>query len=159
MQKLSKIVFVVFLLFLATSGYLFYKVNYVSAQVPGLHFPCDKTDDNEFNSLRPYQASPCGPYPKQALFCSNKLVVFENFQLEGEKECLKLRRKQTGSFDCSLSYDVEEHDINITLDESELPIMGNTQDDFDDAQKVNEYASWYLNGVIDKKENPEATDE
>lgn len=126
--------------------------------VPGLLFPCDKTDDNEFHSLRPYQASPCGPYPKQALFCSNKLVIFENFKMD--KECKGQRRKcENCDWDCSLSYQVEEHNLNITLDESELPIMGNTQDEFDDAQKVNEYASWYLSGVVDKRENENATDD
>jgi hypothetical protein len=158
MRNLSKFVFVVFSLFLATFGYLFYKVNNISAQTPGLHFPCDDTSDNEFNSLRPYQASPCGPYPKQALFCSNKLVIFESFQLKSE-----CSGQKTGCTDCkwtcNLNYQVEPHNLNITLDESELPIMGNTQDEFDDAQKVNEYASWYLSGVNDKRENENATDD
>ncbi len=159
MRNLSKFVFVVFSLFLATFGYLFYKVNNISAQTPSLHFPCDETSDNEFNSLRPYQASPCGPYPKQALFCSNKLVVFETFKFGRESACWDQRKRKTGSFDCTLDYHVEPHDLNITLDESELPIMGNTQDQFDDAQKVNEYASWYLSGVNDKRENENATDD
>ena len=126
--------------------------------VPGLLFPCSETSDNEFHSLRPYQASPCGGAP-QALFCSNKLVIFENFQFKSHPTCRKLRRKQTGDFDCPVNYHVKAHDLNITLDESELPILGNTQDEFDDATKLNEYASWYLNGVIDKRENENATND
>lgn len=159
MRNLSKFVFVLFSLCVITSGYLFYKIDNISAQVPGLLFPCDKTSDNEFNSLRPYQASPCGPYPKQALFCSNKLVIFENFQLKGECAGQKTGCEPECDWTCNLDYHVEPHNLNITLDESELPIMGNTQDEFDDAQKVNEYASWYLSGVIDKRENENATND
>lgn len=124
------------------------QTKYVKAQnepIPGLWIPCSETRENEFHTLRPYQASNCGDYPTQALFCSNKLVIFENFQLSSE--CRDQRNWTTGSFDCEVDVYVEPHDLNITLEDSELPIMGNTQDELDDATKLNEYASWYLSGV------------
>ncbi|NTV78804.1 MAG: hypothetical protein HGA25_06645 [Clostridiales bacterium] len=60
------------------------------------------------------------------------------------------------------------HDLLVELDNSMFPIMGNTEevknsqnseDQYDDATKVNEYASWYLSGVNNKKEYGESTDE
>ncbi len=51
---------------------------------------------------------------------------------------------------------------------SMLPILGNTEqvtnnqggsEEFDDATKVNEYASWYLSGVNNKAEYGENTDD
>lgn len=156
MQRLSKLIIFLFLSVI----YFSLNFNFVHAQapIPELLLSCSQTRPNEFHSLRPYQASPCGDAPK-AKFCSNKLVIFETFDLSKEKACLDQRKKVTGSFDCDVNFHVDAHDLNITLDQSEFPIMGNTEDDFDDAQKVNEYASWYLNGVIDKRENEDATDE
>ncbi len=159
MKNLSKLsYFLLFFLFFALliAHYLL-NTTIAKAQVPGLKFPCDQTDENEFNTLRPYQASPCSDGPK-ALFCSNKLVIFENFQLK--EEC---RSQKTGcpncDWTCNLNYQVEPHNLNITLDESELPIMGNTQDDFDNATKLNEYASWYLSGIDSTGSTGETTDD
>lgn len=154
MQKLSKSVVFLFFVVLFSIYHLSFDIFPAQAQVPELLLKCSETRPNEFHSLRPYQAAPCGGSP-QAKFCSNKLVIFENFQLRDH--CSK-----TGCYECDFAcnpnYFVEPHNLNITLDESEFPIMGNTQDDFDDAQKLNEYASWYLSGVIDKKENKNPTD-
>src|SRR4030042_6090790 len=57
--------------------------------------------------------------------------------------------------------------ISMTFDNAELPIMGNTQDvnklrspydasegEFTHTAKVNEYVSWYLNGVTGRAEYP-----
>jgi hypothetical protein len=161
MKFLSKFTYLllIFSFFSLFITYYLLHTTVVRAQVPGLLIPCDETRENEFHTLRPYQASPCGQYPPQALFCSNKLIIFENFQLNKEHVCLELRRKQTGNFDCPVNYQVEEHDLNITLDESELPIMGNTEDEFDDATKLNEYASWYLSGVNRVGSTGETTDD
>ncbi|MFZ3301494.1 MAG: hypothetical protein WA152_02125 [Microgenomates group bacterium] len=154
MQRLSK--FVVFLFIFIS--YYSSSVSIIKSQepIPELLLSCSETRDNEFHSLRPYQASPCGGTPPPALFCSNKLIIFEDFDMESE-----CRPQKQGCEDCkwtcNLNYKVEPHNLNITLDQSEFPILGNTEDNFDDAQKVNEYASWYLNGVIDKRENEEPT--
>ncbi len=155
MQRLSKFLFVFTLL---AACYLLHTAN-VNAQVPEINLACSETDGPEFHSLRPYQAAPCGEAPV-ARFCSNKLVVFEDFNMRGA--CESQRHKETGSWTCEVPGDkgyIAPHNLNITLNESDFPIMGNTEDEFDDATKMNEYASWYLSGVIDKKENEEATDE
>lgn len=152
MQKLSKIV----VLLIVCAIFFLFQPTSIKSQVPELLLSCSETSDDEFHSLRPYQAAPCGGAPPPALFCSNKLVIFETFDLA--YKCQSYREFETGTRICELSHQVEAHNLNITLDESEFPIIGNTQDDFDDAQKVNEYASWYLNGVIDKRENENPTD-
>lgn len=41
---------------------------------------------------------------------------------------------------------------NFNLTSVELPFSGNTEDELDDATKVNGYLSWYLNGTIDQSE-------
>src|SRR3989344_251998 len=46
-------------------------------------FPCNETSDNEFHSLRPYQASPCNPDAEDlALFCGNDLVLLDPIVIE-----------------------------------------------------------------------------
>lgn len=161
MKNLSK--FSLLLSFLLISASLF--TNDINAQVPGINLSCGKTGDPEFNSLRPYQAAPCGDAPK-ARYCSNRLVFFESFDVAGKGDCDE--RGYEGSFTCDPDFQVEPHDLFVELDDSQFPIMGNTEDVknvdnvedlIDDATKVNEYASWYLSGVNDKAENKEATDE
>lgn len=119
-----------------------------------------------FNSLRPYQASPCGSTVK-ALFCSNDLNFIEDFQEAGKGDCQK--RHQEGEFDCNPNDNIPPHNLYVDLSDAMFPIMGNTelvknnvntQDQIDDATKVNEYVSWYLNGVENRAEygNSENTD-
>jgi len=158
MQRLSKFLFVLmFVVSLHTTYYLLL-ITDVMAQdaIPQIGLSCTQTRDNEFHSTRPYQAATCGEAPL-ARFCSNKLVIFEDFDVTDK--CWNQREFRTGNWTCELEKHVDKHDLNITLDESEFPIMGNTEDEFDDATKLNEYASWYLSGVIDKKENTEPTDD
>lgn len=135
---------------------LYFLPTKVNAQVPQIHLACTETADNEFHSLRPYQAAPCGDAPK-ARFCSNRLVIFEDFNVTGKNDCKA--KGYPGNFTCHPNFQVQPHNLKINLDESEFPILGNTEDTMDDAQKVNEYASWYLNGVVDKKENKDTTDD
>jgi len=56
-------------------------------------------------------------------------------------------------------------DILIDLSGADLPILGNTENvvninkssdnsDFEDAEKTNEYVSWYLNGTTGRAEYP-----
>jgi hypothetical protein len=49
--------------------------------IPKPRVPCDpsQTENPEFHSLRPYQASPCGNEGNMALFCGNKIVITEDF--------------------------------------------------------------------------------
>ena len=144
----------------------------VTAQVPPPRVPCDPNavEDPEFNSLRPYQASPCGGDGKIGYFCGNKIII-------KEEKTEKISRTDRGEA-CQGVYNFSEQGeldweniknfINrspkeywIDISETEFPIAGNTEqvtnsqtdnDVFDDATKVNEYASWYLNGVINRAE-------
>lgn len=127
---------------------------------PG-RIPCpsvnlDKENPN-FNSSRPYQASPCGGEVK-ALYCSNDLIFTESFEFA---HWLCQPKGVTGTWTCNTNWHVDPHDLFVDLADSMFPILGNTEqvknsqtkdDTFDDATKVNEYASWYLTGVVNKAE-------
>lgn len=161
MNKLSKLTLFLFINISLT----IFAASRTNAQVPQINLSCAKTDTPEFHSLRPYQAAACGDAPK-ARYCSNRLVFFEDFDVAGKGDCKP--RGYEGNFTCHPDFQVEPHDLEIDLDDSQFPILGNTedvknyennQDLIDDATKVNEYASWYLNGVNDKAENEEATDD
>lgn len=179
MQRLSKFVFFLFIFSFLSSSILFLQVknNKVLADLevpegkvedpdpfPELKYPCDSPGlDPEFHSLRPYQAAYCGGAPL-ARFCSNELVFIETFDLANEGDCQPKRK--TGSFTCNPAFHVDKHDLYIELSGSELPILGNTEqvtnsqggtEEFDDAQKLNEYASWYLSGVNSRAEYGEPT--
>ncbi len=132
---------------------------------PKIGFPCDDTENPEFHSLRPYQGAICGDANK-ASFCSNELKFIESFDMEGKGDCKK--RGFEGTFDCNPNFKVKEHNLYVELTDSMFPILGNTEqvtnsqggtEQFDDAQKVNEYVSWYLSGVNNKAEYGENTDE
>jgi hypothetical protein len=113
--------------------------------VPPPYVPCDKTAYPEFHSLRPYQASPCNPKIEEiALFCGNSLII-----------------KDTVYGHCGHNEIPRDLDFAWSVDDAYLPIMGNTEqvtnyqgqpDKFDDPTKVNEYVSWYLNGITGRAE-------
>ncbi|MBL7036898.1 hypothetical protein ISR94_03645 [Candidatus Microgenomates bacterium] len=124
----------------------------VSAQIPSPKIPCEGEESPEFNSLRPYQASPCGDSSK-TYFCGNNIIIYEEVQ-ETVYDCsiTELNVNKT----IKKTYEIEMSDL-------ELPILGNTEltknssnniDQIDDAQKMNEYLSWYLNGVNERAEYP-----
>ncbi|HET7098625.1 MAG TPA: hypothetical protein VFI61_00085 [Patescibacteria group bacterium] len=173
MQKFSKFIFFLFIvlsIFTISYSLLAYSANAQATPEPAntegafpkLHLKCTETRPVEFQSLRPYQAAPCGDAPK-AIFCSNKLKFIEDIDVT--KFCH--RQGSAGTFICDgFSVHINPHDLFVTLDQSQFPIMGNTEDvinhanqtdSIDDATKVNEYVSWYLNGVIDKAENKDST--
>ena len=178
MTNLSKLVFLLFALAL-TSFFLILTQTTIYAELsppkgkvedpdpfPKLKYPCDSPGlEREFHSLRPYQAAPCAG-AALAKFCSNDLIFIEEFQMARQGECQP--KLETGSFPCDPEYHINEHDLYIELSGSELPILGNTEqvknsqggtEEFDDAQKVNEYASWYLSGVNSRAEYGEPTDD
>ncbi len=119
---------------------------------PG-RIPCieDQAEDPNFNSSRPYQASPCGDAPK-AYMCGNTLQVIETTR--------PITAPQgTESLDVNIT--MERKSYIATLTGAYFPIAGNTQltknsqsatDQIDDAQKMDEFLSWYLTGATDKAE-------
>lgn len=130
----------------------------VNAQVPEPYVPCSKIENPEFQSKRPYQASPCNQSVSEvALYCGNTLILSDeiNRHVGDFSDCSE---KKNGKLECSAS----EHKtvpVSINFSNAEFPIMGNTElvmnsqqpksykDELTDADKVNEYVSWYLSGV------------
>jgi hypothetical protein len=138
---------------------------YAQDAVPKPIVPCDESSvrDPEFNSDRPYQASPCGDAPK-TWWCGNTVVI--NL---GSYSC---EPKNIGDASCTYKNPDNgiQQKIDVDLSDVELPILGNTQDvinsrsageTVDDAAKVNEYVSWYLGGLNNRAEYGESknTDE
>lgn len=141
------------LLFLSLGFLFFADVIFAQTPIPELYFPCDKAADPEYHSLRPYQAAPCGDANK-ALFCGNTLIFAESYK--NFPECIKDAPDKDGDFLCKTNKTVPKHQLAVDLQQGELPILGNTQlvknsqtnkEELDDATKMNEYLSWYLNGV------------
>lgn len=132
----------------------------VRAQVPNPPVGCSEIDSPEFHSLRPYQKSPCNSQTSDlASFCGNNLTLKETVEktyVPGDPNCELVDDK----IKCTYKISVNKT-ITIDLSNASLPIMGNTElvtnyegkaDQLTDAQKVNEYVSWYLNGVTNKAE-------
>lgn len=161
MSKLSK----TFRVILSFTALLFVSFSFFAGKiyadakpVPQLHLPCDKTKDPEFHSDRPYQAAPCGDADK-ALFCSNSLQFVETFK--NFPECNSQAPGGEGKFLCNVNRYIPDHTLIVNLADAQLPIMGNTElvknsqssaESLDDATKVSDYASWYLNGTLNKAE-------
>jgi hypothetical protein len=157
MPSNSKFYFFIFLFFSALcSIYFALRPSVALAQIPPAPVSCGSTINPEFHSLRPYQASPCqstmGPFAK---FCGNNLTLHDTIRetYNGNSEgCITTT---DGKIRCSYSEQVSKP-LVIDLSGANLPIMGNTEEvknsqnseeTLDDAQKVNNYVSWYLNGV------------
>lgn len=164
-MNLPKTISFIFFCLLFASGVL--AVKGARAQIPPPYVDCDDTDSPEFHSLRPYQASPCGeppgakPKSDLALFCGNTLVVSDSVTLNRNQatSCVSL---PDGNVRCEFGIN-RSRNITIDLRDADLPIMGNTElvvnsqsqsEELDDAEKVNEYLSWYLNGVTGRAEYP-----
>lgn len=153
-------------------GNLKFGVGIVHAQVPSnTKISCENTDPDEFHSLRPYQANTecTSQTAKEATFCGNSLTLKETITKTypgGGGNCTTKGNKVY----CTYNASVPSHSISIDLGSAELPFMGNTEDvvnyknttdtpTLTDADKMNDYVSWYLGGVTNKKEYPEKTDE
>lgn len=162
MQKLSKFNCFLFVLFSLFTIYysLFTASTGAQDAFPELRYPCDGDGlSPEFHSLRPYQAAFCGDANK-ALYCSNDLKFVETF--DNFPECENQAPDVDGEdFICDVNRPIGPHTLIVELDDSMFPIMGNTEEVkngnggtevFDDATKVNEYASWYLSGVNNRAE-------
>ncbi|KKU10255.1 MAG: hypothetical protein UX13_C0016G0012 [Candidatus Woesebacteria bacterium GW2011_GWB1_45_5] len=155
MKAVKLLAFFVFVLSVLAIRYsLIVKEAY--AQIPGFKVPCDTEKDPEFHSDRPYQASPCGDSPK-AVFCNNDYIIVEEVSTDFS---LAKCHKSGNQYVCTVSKDIIETYV-VDGVSAELPILGNTEDvknsqkpddSIDDATKLNEYVSWYLNGIQNKAE-------
>ncbi len=137
----------------------------VVAQIPQNPVDCDDTADPEFHSLRPYQKSPCNWEVSQtARFCGNRLVLTDSVtapQPIRPSLAPNCSRLSNGNYRCTYTLSSQTANYSIDLSEADFPILGNTEnvvnsqsqaDTLDDAEKTNEYVSWYLGGVTGKAE-------
>ncbi len=136
--------------------------------IPDPYVPCNEVrpvpgSENEFHSLRPYQSSPCVQKVVETVgYCGNNFYAKETFDLLPENfgHC---EGDTNGNLSC---YDVPSItsaiQVDIDLLTSELPILGNTQlvpntintvNVLDNATRMNNYVSWYLNGAVYRPEN------
>lgn len=133
-------------------------------EVPIPYTPCNETRDEEFHSLRPYPASPCDDEPKSTVtMCANTFTARQVFEVTYDN-----RNQEADSCTEISSREVScQYTVNSTVDVSiwpaltRLPIVGNTElvpnsknseNQLDNATRMNEYASWYLNGVTSRAE-------
>lgn len=161
-----------FLLFLLISAIYLIVPQNINAQIPPIlatPIPCnvDPPKNPEFHSLRPYQASPCGD-SSNALMCGDTLGFSDKVSIPITAANCKtnITNNQSGipihySYVCENLEIPKDKDIAVQLSNASFPIEGNTElvknsqtntETLDDAQKVNEYLSWYLNGTIYKAE-------
>lgn len=167
-----KLLLFVFSFLLLSSLHLFKTTKTLAAEnpIPPPVVPCDETRpdlfhllQNQFHSLRPYQGSPCKEgVSEEALFCGNDLLI-KDTRLASKSQAIKCEDIGGGKERCYFNTGPVTTRIAIDLSGAELPIAGNTElvknsqnrdEKLDDAQKVNDYASWYLNGVINRAEYP-----
>jgi len=131
---------------------------------------CKNIDPTEFHSLRPYPAKSCiAATENYAKFCGNTLTLQSSIEVPytpGVDKCIPIAG---GKVRCSY---IKQGGGNITIDlkDAELPFMGLTEKNvinsqnpiisavFDSdknispAERVNNYVSWYLNGIFNRAE-------
>lgn len=139
--------------------------------IPQPTVDCTAVKNNEFHSLRPYQASVCNTNYTTALYCGNSIFLTDTFKVDESGDATP---SAPGSSVVSLNCVDDTGDgvkrcdyvlnrtktFSIDLRDIEIPIAGNTEDMRNypnsaippkeaiyDGQKINEYVSWYLNGV------------
>ena len=167
MQKIITLSFITNLILVAILSLLYLsKAPEILAQdpypVPSPDIPCNATDSPEFNSLRPYQASPC--YDKKddlALFCGNTLFLPFPVDAAYHDASMQYCDPPSGNnLRCYFEKQVNISELEISMTGVQLPIMGNTEDVPNSTQEtslperdlVNHYVSWYLNGVTGRAE-------
>lgn len=137
---------------------------------PATPIPCTEVTDSEFHSLRPYPGSPClAAMSETASFCGDSLTLTDNIKITYNPDTDNCVSIPGGKVRCTYSKN-QNKKIKIDLSEAELPIMGNTEDVFNSQnpitsdneenkkrnippeERVNNYVSWYLNGIFNRAE-------
>ncbi len=120
---------------------------------------CSNKNDPEFHSLRPYPYQPCvSTTANYATFCGNNLTIQDTIteSYPGSENCTTNGNTITCNYNVSVN-----KPITIDLSQAKLPFMGNTEnvknstnstDSLDNAAKINDYVSWYLNGTTNRAE-------
>jgi len=101
------------------------------AQTPAPYVPCDEVRDDEFHSLRPYQASPCNVPIKnneQAIICGNDLIVNDKIYLPQDEHRMHQCRSNCCGCNTECYFEAfRDFKIYFNAYESELPIAGQTE--------------------------------
>jgi|GEM_PF-5384146 len=131
--------------------------------VPPPTVECNDTASPEYHSLRPYQASPTCVEPSNlAVYCGNDLVLQDTVKGYYNPTSLRCKQIEPNKALCSFSVN-RQRSFAIDISGLELPIAGNTEDvinsqnqteTLSDANKINDYISWYLNGATNRAEYP-----
>lgn len=101
--------------------------------IPEPYVPCDQKSTPEWNSLRPYQASPCQipiKEEEQSLLCGNDFVVKQTFTTSVNSSSCQCpsRTISNGTQNITCHCEVpREFETSINAFYSELPIAGNTE--------------------------------
>lgn len=123
---------------------------------------CTVTADGlDFHSFRPYPGEPCNEeFENLSLLCGNDMRLTKEFQrVPSQGSC---QNTSGNNYSCTF-VDVGHIKAIVDTSESQLPIMGNTElvtnrdnpnDQINDAVKMNDFVSWYLNGAVNYAENP-----
>jgi hypothetical protein len=154
-KKIPSLLFSPILIFIL---FIFFLPSPIKAQ------ECSPETSNEDSSLRPYPGDPCYKEIGGALMCGNDLMITDQIVVSppaGFSGCQKNegdpRTTKDDTFTCDFQVP-RGFSLAVDTSQAELPIAGNTEDELSDIEKVNEYVSWYLNGVIDRTEDWPLTD-
>jgi hypothetical protein len=147
------------LFFFLFGFFFFFFVRNINAQTIK-DYDCKENPD-DYHSLRPAPGDPCyQKYADLSYMCANTMVI---------KDKIEVSPYSGGS--CTYSGTTIKCNfriprtifVSVDPSEAELPIMGNTEDviphasdsgEISDLQKINDYLSWYLNGVTNRAEYP-----
>ena len=144
----------------------------ITPYIPQQRYECSESTNPEFHALRPYPASPCDPKLLHVTQnCGNDLLLREDYNIPapGEPENYNFDSVVCTPIDCSgggctRTCDYKKtatEELTVDLKDAELPIAGNTQlvpnevnlgfprpRKLTNAERVNNYLSWYLSGII-----------
>lgn len=124
--------------------------------LPSHTFAQTGNDLTDFHSLRPNPGEPTGK-PSSVRICGASIFFQDSVTgVYSPNSCTA----NSGGYYCEFT---QQNSITVSIDlsQSKLPIMGNTEDVvnkinstdlIDDAEKTNEYVSWYLNGITGRAE-------
>lgn len=155
MNRLPKKILFLFFVCLASAAYYLLSLPHSVDAAP---ISCPSPQD--YHSLRPQPACPLDTkIHDTATFCGNDLIL-KNSITVGKGSATSCKDNGDGTETCEFSTN-QTKPIKIDLSGAKLPIMGLTEgvinsqqqnDDIPDTQKVNEYVSWYLNGITGRAE-------
>ncbi len=125
------------------------------------NWDCNTVTDPEYHSLRPYPANPCNKTASGVNQCGNDFTVIETLEVnQGQAVPGSCTGDAGETQTCRFIVD-SNLNAEIDLSRAQLPIMGNTQlvpnatgpnATLTYKDRMAGYASWYLNGVVQRAE-------